>query len=74
MSTRRAKFSRNYNHTDELGDFCRVNCLGVLEPQVFLKCFPNLNPKKSRGSKMKLGCDLMKLECECHVNKDNIET
>ena len=29
----------------------------------FFKCFPNLNPRKSRGSKMNLEFDLMKHEC-----------
>ena len=66
------------NPEAELRDFHCVNCLSVLrvfKPQVFfLKYFPNLNPMKSRGSKMKLEFDLMKLECQHHVNKDNFET
>ena len=45
-STLWAKFSRNNNFKDELGDFHYVNCLRVIEPQVFSQIFPNLNPKK----------------------------
>ena len=49
--------------------------LGHLSVKFVLQYFRNLNTKKSRGSKMKLGCDLMKLECEpCCVNTDNFET
>ena len=49
-------------------------CFGVFKTQVFFKYFPNLNPKKFRGSKMKLEFDLMKLDCHRRVNKDNFET
>ena len=76
MFTWWAKFSRNCDLKKSWGwtrGFLSCELFQGFWTWVFLKYFPNLNPKKSRGSNMKLEFDLMKLECHRRVNKDNFE-